>query len=118
MRLARYIYFTNNVGAMVSFYHEVIGLKILSPPKAMDYDKEGWVQLGNKSFEVGIHRASKEGSQGRNRNKLVFAVNDVAKTRERLAAQKIKMGKHHVAKEYESCDFKDPDDNVLQISSR
>jgi predicted enzyme related to lactoylglutathione lyase len=118
MRLARYIYFTNNVGAMVSFYHEVIGLKILSPPKAMDYDKEGWVQLGNKSFEVGIHRASKEGSQGRNRNKLVFFVDDVAKTRERLVAQKIKMGKLHEASEFESCDFKDPDGNVLQISSR
>tara|TARA_B100000749_G_C18222851_1_gene380933 strand:- start:93 stop:359 length:267 start_codon:yes stop_codon:yes gene_type:complete len=87
MRLAHYIYFTNNVGAMVSFHHEVIGLKVLSPPKDMDYDKEGWVQLGNKNFEVGIHRASMEGSQGRNRNKLVFVVDDVAETRERLAAQ-------------------------------
>jgi catechol 2,3-dioxygenase-like lactoylglutathione lyase family enzyme len=118
MKLARYIYFTKKVGEMVAFYRDILGMKVLDSPKAMDYDKADWVQLGTRSFEIGIHRASKEGSQGRNRNKLVFAVKSVSESREKLASLGVRMGKHHVAREYESCDFKDPDGNVLQISSR
>ena len=118
MRAARYIFFTSNLSAMVVFCHDTLGIPVVSPPKAMDYDSEDWVKLGNESFEIGIHRASRVGNQGRNRNKLVFIVDDVAEARERLSSLGVKMGKHHVRKEFECCDFKDPDGNLLQLSSR
>ncbi|MCE9588905.1 MAG: VOC family protein [Planctomycetes bacterium] len=118
MLLARYIFFTADVPRMVAFYRDVLGLTVLDPPKAMDYDKSDWVQLASGGVEIGIHRAGKAGSAGHNRNKLVFIVKDVAAARERLSGLGVRMGKHHVSSEFECCDFADPDGNVLQLSSR
>jgi|TARA_Y100000294_G_C8492629_1_gene311404 predicted enzyme related to lactoylglutathione lyase len=115
MKASRYIYFTDNVGRLVSFYRDVMGMEVIAPPEAMDFDEEGWVQLASGGFEIGIHRAGKPGSSGRNRNKLVFLVDDVDTIRERLMKQGIRMGKLHTNSK--CCDFKDPDGNILQISS-
>ena len=118
MKAARYIYFTGDVPGMVAFYRDALGMMTVRQPKAMDYDPADWVQLKSGSFEVGIHRGSKAGCTGRNRNKLVLIVDDVAAERERLLARGIRMGKRHVGKHFESCDFRDPDGNVVQLSSR
>ena len=52
------------------------------------------------------------------RDKLVFVVTDVAAMREKLVEMGVRVGKHHSNQQFECCDFKDPDGNVLQISSR
>jgi catechol 2,3-dioxygenase-like lactoylglutathione lyase family enzyme len=103
---------------MVEFYRHTLGMKVVAPPEAMDYGPKDWVQLRSGSFEVGIHKAGKPGCPERNRNKLVLLVNDVSAARSRLIDCGVRMGKHHVASEYESCDFKDPDGNILQLSNR
>ncbi len=118
MKPARYIFFTNDVEGMVSFYRNVMKMKVVNPPKAMDYDAEDWVQVSSGGVEIGIHRAGKPGSAGPNRNKLVFIVKDVGATREELQSRGVRMGKHQVNSQFECCDFKDPDGNVLQISNR
>jgi catechol 2,3-dioxygenase-like lactoylglutathione lyase family enzyme len=118
MIAARYIYFTSNVSDMVTFYQDVMGMSVLNSREAISNDPDGWVQLRSGDMEVGIHRASKPGCKDRNRNKLVFIVDSVAKSREGLAALGVRMGKHQIMSQYESCDFKDPDGNVLQLSSR
>lgn len=118
MTVARYIYFTDNVAGMVAFYRDTLEMTLLEPPLAMDYDPDGWIQLGDSGIEVCIHRAGKPGSQGRNRNKLVFVVDDVAEYRDRLIGRGVRTGKLQTTSDYESCDFKDPDGNVLQLSSR
>lgn len=118
MTAARYIYFTNRVAEMVAFYRDTMQMTVLQPPDAINHDPGGWVQLRSGGLEIGIHRAGKPGCQSRNRNKLVFLVDDLAECRERLAALGVRMGKHQVMSGYESCDFKDPDGNVLQLSNR
>ena len=114
----RYIFFTNNVDRMVSFYRDLLGMKPVQPPKAMDYAAQKWVQLSSGGIEIGIHRAGKPGCEARNRNKLVFLVEDVGEERERLGIQGVRMGMHQVNSQFECCDFKDPDGNLLQISNR
>ena len=118
MKAARYIFFTDDVERMVSFYRDTMKMEIVNPPKAMDYDAEDWVQLSSGGVEIGIHRAGEPGCAGRNRNKLVFIAKDVAATREALRTRGVFVGKHHVNSEFECCDFKDPDGNGLQISNR
>ena len=118
MKAARYIFFTNSVGPMVEFYRDVMKMKVLDPPKAMDYGAEKWVQLSSGGVEVAIHKAGKPGCAGPNRNKLVFVVSDVAAVREQLLGEGVRMGKHYTNSQFESCDFKNPDGNLLQISSR
>ena len=118
MMAARYIFFTDNVERMVSFYHDVMKMTILMPPEATDHDPKGWVRLVSGGVEVAIHRAGKPGCAGRNRNKLVFIVEDVGVAHEKLRKAGVRMGKHHVFSKFECCDFKDPDGNTLQISNR
>ena len=118
MMAARYIFFTDNVERMVSFYRDVMKMTILMPPEAIDHDPKGWVRLVSGGVEVAIHRAGKPGCAGRNRNKLVFIVKDVGATREELRKAGVRMGKHHILSKFECCDFKDPDGNKLQISNR
>ena len=118
MKAVRYTYFTDKVDRMVSFYRDTMGMKVVNPPRALEYDAEDWVQLYSGAVEIGIHRAGKPGCAGGNRNKLVFIVGDVDAERGRLAARGVRVGKHHTHSQFECCDFKDPDGNVLQISSR
>ena len=118
MRAVRYIFFTNNVDRMVSFYRDTMEMEVVDPPKAMDYDAEDWVQLASGGLEIGIHRAGKPGCGGQNRNKLAFIVEDVGTAREKLRDRGIRLGKHHRNSQFECCDFRDPDGNVLQVSSR
>lgn len=103
---------------MVGFYRNAMWMEVVGPSETMDADSDGWVQLKSGGVEVAIHRAGKAGCQSRNRNKLVFLVDDVAENRERIASMGVRMGKHQVMSDYESCDFKDPDGNVLQLSNR
>ena len=118
MTSTRYIYFTNNIAGMVVFYRDALGMTVLEPPLAMDYDPDSWIQLAGAGFEVCIHGAGKPGCRDRNRNKLVFVVDDVAEYRDRLIGRGVSMGKLQTMSHYESCDFKDPDGNVLQLSNR
>jgi catechol 2,3-dioxygenase-like lactoylglutathione lyase family enzyme len=118
-KTARYIYFTNNVDGMVAFYRDVLGLRQLSPPDAMDYDPKEWVQLAGDGFEIAIHGAEAPGCTAHNRNKLVFHVDDVAAARAYLQEKGVKVGEHHVwGPDLEACDFEDPDGNTVQISTR
>ena len=94
MTAARYIFFTDNVERMVSFYRDVMKMTVLMPPEATDHDPEGWVRLVSGGVEVAIHRAGKPGCAGRNRNKLVFIVKDVGETREELRKAGVRIGKH------------------------
>ena len=118
MLATRYIFFTDNVQRMVSFYRDVMRMTVLMPPEATDHDPEGWVRLSSGGVEVAIHRAGKPGCAGRNRNKLVFIVNDVGAAREELRKAGVRVGKHNYYANSECCDFSDPDKNTLQISSR
>ena len=93
MTAARYIFFTDNVERMVSFYRDRMKMTILMPPEAIDHDPEGWVRLVSGGVEVAIHCAGKPGCAGRNRNKLVFIVKDVGSAREELRKAGVRMEK-------------------------
>ena len=60
---ARYIFFTNDVEGMVSFYRNVMKMKVVNPPKAMDYDAEDWVQVSSGGVEIGANCLVASGSE-------------------------------------------------------
>lgn len=47
MLATRYIYFTDNVERMVSFYRDVMRMTVLMPPESTDHDPAGWVRLSS-----------------------------------------------------------------------
>ena len=91
-KLKRYIYFCENMEKMTSFYGGLLGLKLKTNGT---HSVEEWVELGGAGFTLCLHRSASPAFQGRNKNKLVFEVDDVAEARAYLISQKVKMGKHH-----------------------
>ena len=108
-----FIYFCNDMKTMVAFYTEVMGLK-LTLRQGLAVDE--WAELGGKGFKLCLHKAGKPGSPPKNRNKLVFRVDDVGAAREHLIENGVKMGKHHSWPNLEASDGKDPEGNKFQIT--
>ena len=113
---ARYITFTGNMRAMLEFYRDSLGLEP-RPFEVVGKKPPKWVALNCGTFDMALHSATKPGSSGRNRNKLVLVCDDVAAFRQSLADQKIKVGPLHKPID-NAFELKDPDGNLIQISSR
>jgi len=101
MKMARVILFTGQIDVMSKFYHEVLGLKLVSSEK-------GWKEFAAGGARIALHSGPK----------LVFHANDVAALREELVARGARFGKVRQGDEFCLCDGKDPDGNPIQLSNR
>ena len=109
MKMARVILFTGQIDVMSKFYHEVLGLKLVSSEK-------GWKEFAAGGARIALH--SGPASPGWKEPKLVFHANDVAALREELVARGARFGKVRQGDEFCLCDGKDPDGNPIQLSNR
>jgi len=114
-KLKQYIYFVKDIPTMRDFYVNILGLNIIENKR---YPEDEWLELGGDGFKLCLHWSPTIGSQGRNKNKIVFAVENVAKAREYLIGKKIKMGKHHLWEDIEASDGYDPEGNKFQIACK
>lgn len=112
-KLKQYIYFVKDMSGMRNFYVNTLGLKVM---KNKLYSENEWLVLGGAGFKLCLHKSSDVGAVGSNKNKIVFAVDNVGKAREYLMSKKVKMGKHHVWDEIEASDSHDPEGNKFQIA--
>ncbi len=108
MKLARVILFTNQMEAMTAFYRDVLGLKQVT------HDK-GWREFDAGGVTIGLH--SGPPSPGRKGPKIAFLAKDVAGLRTALNARGAKFGKVSDG-EFQLCNGKDPDGNLVQLSNR
>ena len=115
MKLAvnRIIYFTNKMKTMATFYRDVIGLK---PIEDAEFPPTEWIEFDAGACTIALHKGS-PGTPA-SRNKIVFFVEDVAKTREELISRGAKMGTFNPTSALHLCDGKDPEGNKFQISNR
>jgi catechol 2,3-dioxygenase-like lactoylglutathione lyase family enzyme len=111
--LKHIIYFCKDMKAMTAFYTDVLGLKIIPHPT---FSPDEWVELDAGSFKLCLHYSSSPGSAPGNKNKIVFAVDDVAQARDYLISKKVKMGVHHIWPPMEASDGHDPEGNKFQIA--
>ena len=110
LELSRVILFTPNVGALTTFYEQVIGLDVITR-------EEGWVEFRAGACGLALHAG--QSVVGRRPPKLVFYAADVAAARAELVQRGLKSaGKVKSAGALALCDCKDPDGNAFQISSR
>ena len=110
LELRRVILFTQNLEVMTAFYRDVLGLAVTAR-------EAGWVDFAAGGCALALHAGTSE--VGKRPPKLVFYAADVAATRETLTARGLKgAGTVKSAGRFEMCDYRDPDGNRLQISSR
>lgn len=107
------IYFCADMKKMARFYTEVMGLRPLPHP---EFTPDEWLELEGGSFNLCLHKSGKPGSLQGNKNKIVFAVEDVGAAREYLIGKGVKMGVHHHWGAMEASDGRDPEGNKFQIT--
>lgn len=110
LELRRVIVFTSRLPEMEQFYRHVLGLEV---PRR----EEGWVEFAAGGCRLALHAgSSKVGSRA---PKLAFFAADVAGARATLLKQGLaQAGDVKSSTHFDMCDFKDPDGNRLQVSSR
>ena len=119
MKLATVIVFVDDLPRMRRFYADVLGLTVVEVT-------DGWVRLDAEGCSVALH-ALPPGAPAVPADpparldayvKLAFHAHDVAAERARLLAAGVPMGDIVRFGTIELCDGRDPEGNVVQISSR
>ncbi len=108
-KLSRVILFTADMDEMTAFYRDVLALPFAN-------EEPGWVELDAGATTIALHAWDGEAADGP--AKLVFFAEDVAAARDLLLARGAPMGEIVMFGDIALCDGRDPDGNMIQISSR
>jgi catechol 2,3-dioxygenase-like lactoylglutathione lyase family enzyme len=110
LSLRRIILFTPNMDEMTAFYRDVMGLKIAGREK-------GWVDFDAGGCALALHAG--KSVVGKRSPKISFYVKDVAAARATLGKRGLALSKViSTDVGFDMCGGKDPDGNVIAISSR
>ena len=109
LSLRRIILFTKHMPGMVSFYRDVLGLKLRK-------DEPGWKEFDAGGCVVALHNGTS--AVGKRAPKLGFWAKDIAAAREELIGRGAKMSKLMAGGGLVRCESKDPDGNSFSISDR
>ncbi|MBM3934975.1 MAG: hypothetical protein FJ319_11875 [SAR202 cluster bacterium] len=108
-QLKRVILFCNDIEKVAEFYEQKLGLKrVLTTNSLIDFDT-GVAHLA-------LHKAK---GNVANQTKIAFYCEEVSKVRAEMIAKGIEMGKDPGdGPGVKTCDGKDPEGNVFQLSNR
>ena len=118
IELMEVILYVQDMGAQVSFYRDVLGLKVVEPQGADDWAGVFWVELDTGSCTLALH-AGGQRRLGEDAPKIVFRVSDVPMARQELVRRGVPMGEvRSPAPGVQVSDGADPEGNRFSIESR
>ena len=116
--LMEVILYVQDMGAQVSFYRDVLGLKVKEPPGDSDWANVYWVELDTGSCTLALHVGGQR-RLGSDAPKIVFRVSDVPAARQELVRRGVPMGEvRSPAPGVQVSDGVDPEGNKFSIESR
>ena len=116
--LMEVILYVQNMGAQVSFYRDLLGLKVTEPQGASEWASVHWVELDTGSCTLALH-AGGQRRLGDDAPKIVFRVSDVPGARQELVRRGVPMGEvRSPAPGVQVSDGVDPEGNKFSIESR
>lgn len=116
--LMEVILYVENMGAQVSFYRDLLGLKVKEPQSECDWASVYWAELDTGSCTLALH-AGGQRRLGEDAPKIVFRVSDVPAARQDLVRRGVPMGEvRSPASGVLVCDGSDPEGNRFSIESR
>lgn len=116
--LIEVILYVQDMNSQVSFYRDLLGLRVKEPQGVQDFDDLYWVELDTGSCTLALH-AGGHRRLGEDAAKIVFHVADVAEIRSELLQQGVPMGEiRSPAPGVQVCDGIDPEGNRFSIESR
>ena len=112
------ILYVQNMGAMVAFYRDKLGLAVESPADLEDYSGESWVLLDAGATKLALHSGG-QGRTGADTPMIVFAVADVAASRAVLVERGVAFGEPFAAAPgITVAHGKDPEGNPIALEER
>jgi len=115
--LMEIIVYVEDMNRQVSFYHDQLGFKVVTPQESGDYGKEFWVELDTGACSLALHAGGKK-RFGEDAPKFVFRVQDILAARMQLINQQVEMGEiRSAAPGVWVCDGADPEGNKFSIES-
>ncbi|NIV32664.1 MAG: hypothetical protein GWN58_25430 [Anaerolineae bacterium] len=116
--LMEVILYVQNMGAQVSFYRDILGLKVKEPQGDRDWTGIHWAELDTGSCTLALH-AGGQRRLGNDAPKIVFRVPDVPAARQELVRRGVSMGEvRYPAPGVQVSDGADPEGNRFSIESR
>ncbi len=116
--LMEVILYVQDMGRQVSFYRDLLGLKVKEPQGVQDLDGQYWVELDTGACILALH-AGGQRRQGQDAPKIVFRVADVPTARRELLQQGVPMGElRSPAPGVQVCDGLDPEGNKFSVEFR
>jgi catechol 2,3-dioxygenase-like lactoylglutathione lyase family enzyme len=106
LRITRVILFARDVPALLSFYRDVLGLRLRA-------QEEGWAEFDAGGCRLALHRGRPMKAA-----KIVFGSRSVARDRAGLLRRGARMGPVRIFGRLRFSDGRDPEGNVFQISNR
>jgi catechol 2,3-dioxygenase-like lactoylglutathione lyase family enzyme len=115
--LIEVILYVEDMDAQVSFYRDLLGLRVIEPQDAGELAGVDWVTLDTGACTLALHSGG-ERRLGEDAPKVVFGVADVPGVRAELLRRGVPMGKvRSPAQGVQVCDGRDPEGNKFSIES-
>jgi catechol 2,3-dioxygenase-like lactoylglutathione lyase family enzyme len=109
------ILYVEDMQSQVSFYRDILELRVLYPPEISDFREEVWVTLDAGTCVVALHGGGKR-RFGADAPKMVFEVDDVHVARQELVSKEVRVSEVRTAAPgVLVCDALDPEGNKFSI---
>ena len=116
--LMEVILYVEDMGVQVSFYRDLLGLKVKEPADRDDWAGVHWVEMETGLCTLALH-AGGQRRLGDDAPKIVFCVPDVPSARQALVRLGVPMGEiRSPAPGVQVADSADPEGNRFSIESR
>ena len=116
--LCEVILYVQDMGAMVSFYRDKLGLAVEEPVDAEEYGAESWVQLDAGATKLALHSGGSR-RLGEDTPMLVFAVAAIDAVRQVLIERGVEVGEpFETAPGIVVCHLRDPEGNPIALEQR
>jgi predicted enzyme related to lactoylglutathione lyase len=107
-----------NMGAMVSFYRDKLGLKLSYPTTVQDFAKENWVTFNTGACIFVLHGGGRVRTGEQPSHRITFQVANVKAAREYFVNRGVQLGEvRSPAPGVWVADGRDPEGNVYALES-
>lgn len=112
------ILYVQDMGAMVNFYRDQLGLSIEAPSDRENYSAESWVVFDTGGTKLALHSGGQK-RLGEDTPMLVFAVTEMDAARTVLLGRGVELGEpFEAAPGVTVCHGRDPEGNPLALEQR
>lgn len=116
--LLEVILYVQDMDAMVAFYRNKLGLRVLFPTGKESYKDEMWVVLDTGATKLALHGGGQR-RLGQDTPRIVFAVSEIGTTRQLMLARGVEFSEvFEAAPGIMICDGRDPEGNPISLEER